>query len=60
MCARYLHKMYNRRQEQTDLPSNISYLAVDYHKQLRSVATTAQQFSDLHVLMEAYRQRARR
>ena len=42
------------------LPEDVSYLASDFYKHKRCLAMASQQFSDPHILLEAYRQRARR
>ena len=62
MCIRdrYLHKVFNQKLPQSQLPGDVSYLASDFHKHIQSGVVTSQQFSDPHVLLEAYRQRARR
>ena len=51
---------FNQRLLQSQLPTNIAYLASDYPKHTSCAASTPQQFSDPHLLQEAYRQRARR
>ena len=57
---RYLHKVFNQKLPQSQLPGDVSYLASDFHKHIQSGAVRSQQFSDPHLLLEAYRQRARR
>ena len=52
--------MFNQKLPQSQLPGDVSYLASDFHKHIQSGAVTSQQFSDPHLLLEAYRQRARR
>ncbi len=42
------------------LPIDISYLASDYPKNRRCPAMASVQFSHHNILLEAYRQRARR
>ena len=60
ITIRYLRKMFNQRLTQSQLPPNIVYLACDYPKHTSCAAHTPEQFSDPHLLLEAYRQRARR
>ena len=60
MLPSYLLKMFNQRLTQSQLPPNIVYLASDYPKHTSCAAHTPEQFSDHHILLEAYRQRARR
>ena len=57
---RYLHKMFNQQLSQSQLPLNIAYLASDFPKHTSCAAHSPEQFSDPHLLLEAYRQRARR
>ena len=52
--------MFNQRLCVSQLPTDVSYLASDYPKHRRCSAMTSHQFSDPHILLEAYRQRARR
>ncbi|XP_064382734.1 peroxisomal acyl-coenzyme A oxidase 1-like isoform X1 [Halichondria panicea] len=58
--ARYLNKLYSQKLPSSGLADNVAYLASNYTFQKRSPVRTAQQFLDPHVLLEAYRQRARR
>ncbi|XP_064382738.1 peroxisomal acyl-coenzyme A oxidase 1-like isoform X2 [Halichondria panicea] len=58
--ARYLNKLYSQKLPSSGLADNVAYLASNYTLQKRSPVRTAQQFLDPHVLLEAYRQRARR
>ena len=52
--------MFTRALPQAQLPTNITYLASDYHKQKHCVVHTADQFSDPSLLLEAYHLRARK
>ena len=56
---RYLHKMFSRRLNQSQLPSNIVYLASDYPVHTCAVKAP-EQFLNTEVLLEIYQQRARR
>ena len=58
--GRYLRKMFNQQLSQSQLPPNIAYLASDFPKHTSCAAHSPEQFSDPHLLLEAYRQRARR
>ena len=60
VVTRYLHKMFNQQLTQSQLPPNIAYLASDFPKHTSCAAHSPDQFSDPHLLLEAYRQRARR
>ena len=60
LIFRYLHKVFNQKLPQSQLPGDVSYLASDFYKHIQSGAVTSQQFSDPQLLLEAYRQRARR
>ena len=59
-AIRYLHKVVQQKLPQSQLPNNVCYLASDYPKYMESAVHTPKQFSDPHVLLEAYRQRAKR
>ena len=52
--------MFNQQLSQSQLPPNIAYLASDFPKHTSCAAHSPEQFSDPHLLLEAYRQRARR
>ena len=58
--ARYLNKLYSLQLPASKLPANVSYLASDYYLHKSCPLRTAEQFSDPHIQLEAYRQRARR
>ena len=58
--ARYLNKLYSQQLPASKLPKNVSYLASDYYLHKSCPLRTAEQFSDPHIQLEAYRQRARR
>ena len=57
---RYLHKVFSQQLSMAQLPIDISYLASDYPKNRRCPAMASVQFSHHNILLEAYRQRARR
>ena len=59
-AIRYLHKVVQQKLPQSQLPNNVCYLASDYPKYMESAVHTPKKFSDPHVLLEAYRQRAKR
>ena len=52
--------MLNQQLTQSQLPPNIVYLATDYPRHTSCAAHAPEHFSDPHLLLEAYRQRARR
>ena len=54
LIFRYLHKVFNQKLPQSQLPGDVSYLASDFHKHIQSGAVTSQQFSDPQLLLEAY------
>ena len=58
--SRYLHKLFAAQRPVSALPDNVSYLGADYPGHMTFPLQTAAQFSDAHLLLEAYRQRARR
>lgn len=52
--------MVQSRFSQSQLPTNVCYLAVDYPQHTQCSVFTPKHFNDPHVLLEAYRQRAKR
>lgn len=56
--ARYLHKLYSQKQLQSQLPTDVMYLASDYPRHKTCAARTPHQLFDAHIQLEAYRQRA--
>lgn len=58
--CRYLNKLYSSGQPMSSLPTNVCYLATDYPGHASCGVRSLDQFSDPHVQLEAFRQRARR
>lgn len=58
MLYRYLHKLYSQKQLQSQLPTDVMYLASDYPRHKTCAARTPHQLFDAHIQLEAYRQRA--
>ena len=58
--TRFLKKQFDKQLSQSQLPVNITYLAADYIMKTTCEAKCAEHFSDTTLLLEAYRQRARK
>ncbi len=56
----YLLKLFSQHLPSGQLPDNVAYLGSDYPVHTCSSVHTADQFMDLRMQLEAYRQRARR
>lgn len=57
---RYLCKLYSQKQLQSQLPTDVMYLASDYPRHKSCAARMPGQLFDAHIQLEAYRQRALR